>query len=119
MKTNPREILLYYNSTSSSDRKTLAMAMSVSKHVRSYDHARAPGTTTTWKMILSKLDVHPKSLMNKAHPDYQNNIRGKELNYEGWLQVLMRNPQLIKAPIAIKGNQVQLCETPTDVYKLA
>lgn len=118
MKTNPREILLFYNQENSSDRKTLAFAKSISPHIRSYDFMKSSNTSTGWQTILNKLDIHPKTLLNKAHPDYQNNLKGKEFDDEGWINIIIRNLHLIKAPIAVKGNQVLFVGTPTDIYKL-
>ncbi|MCB0649032.1 MAG: hypothetical protein KDC49_20320 [Saprospiraceae bacterium] len=118
MKTNPREILLYYNEDSSSDRKTLAMAQSISRHIKSYDFKRSSNSPTGWQFILNNLNIHPKLLFNKAHPEYQKNIRGKEFGTEDWINILSNNPHLMKAPIAIKGNQVVLVGTPTDIYRL-
>ena len=119
MKTHPREILLYYNPESSADKKTLAYANSISRHVRSFSHQKNKSTTTAWQVMLKSLDIHPKKLFNKALPEYQARIRGKELNYEGWLRVLQRNPHLIKSPIAIQGKKAILVETPTDILKFA
>ena len=118
MKTHPREILLYYNPSSSKDKKTLAYANSISKHVRSFSHANNRSTPTAWKVMLKALGLHPKKLFNKALPEYQSKLRGKEFDHEGWLRVLQNNPHLIKSPIAIKGNKVILIETPTDILRL-
>ena len=118
MKTNPREILIYYNPDSNSDRKTIAFAKSISPHVRAYSHTDASVTATGWRTMIEKMNIEPKRLFNKALPEYQTHLRGKELDDEGWLNVLQRNPSLLKAPIAIKGQNVMLCENPTDIYRL-
>ncbi len=118
MKTHPREILIYYNSKSSSDRKILAYAQSTGLKIRSYCHTQAPSTSTGWQTLIKTLNVHPKDLMNKAHPYYQAEIRGKEFDDEGWLSVIMNNPQLIKFPIAMQGKKAVVCVTPSDIYKL-
>lgn len=118
MKTHKREILIYYNPDSSSDRRTVAHARGVVPHLRSYAHHRSPSGGTSWLQIIRSLDVHPKDLLNKAHPDYQQNIRGKEFDDEGWISVLKHNPQMIKSPIAMRGDKAILCNTPTDIYRL-
>lgn len=119
MKTHPREILIYYNSSSSSDRKTIALAQSTGQKIRTIEHAKTHSTTTSWKVLLKSLDKHPKELMNKAHPYYQKNIKGKEFNMHGWLNILQNNPNLIKHPIAVNGTKAIMCKTPTDIYRLA
>lgn len=118
MKTNNREILIYYNPESSSDRKTVAHAKGHIKHLKTFAHENSPSTSTSWQMIVKSLEIHPKDLLNKAHPDYRELIKGKEFDHEGWLNVLQRNPQLILAPIAVKGSKAVLCLNPTDIYKL-
>jgi len=118
MKTHPREILILYNSESSSDRKLLAYAESTGFKIRSYCHSKAAYTSTAWKTILETLDIHPKELLNKAHPYYQSHIRGKEFDDEGWLSVILNNPQLLKAPIAVSGKRAMVCRTPSDIYRL-
>ena len=118
MKTHQREILIYYNPESSNDKKTVAHAQSLVSYVRSFSFEQAPSTGTSWQQILNFLDVHPKELLNKAHPYYQEHIRGREFDNESWLKVLKYNPQLIKAPIAIRGSRAILCTNSTDIYKL-
>ncbi len=118
MKTHVREILIYYNPQSSLDRKTVAYAQSVVSHVKAYSFEKNPSTSSSWQMIIKSLNRHPKELMNKAHPYYQEHIRGREFSRESWINVLQKNPQLLRAPIAVRGNRVILCESPTDIYKL-
>ena len=118
MKTHHREILIYYNADSSSDRKTIAHAKSVTTHLKSYEYKKAPSSSTSWQMILSSLDIDPKDLLNKAHPYYRSHIKGKEFNKEDWISCLQRNPELIKAPIAVRGHKAILCNNPTDIYRL-
>ena len=118
MKTHQREILIYYNPDSSNDKKTVAHAQGLVSHVRAYSYSKAPSNGTSWGQIIHSLDVHPKELMNKAHPYYQQNIRGREFDEEGWLNVIRHNPEMLKAPIAIRGQKAILCNQATDVYKL-
>lgn len=118
MITNERELKLYYDPESNSGRMTVAYAKSLSVHVSTYAFDKVPSTSTGWKEILNALGLEAKDILNKAHPYYQANIRGKEYDEEGWINIVKHNSQLIKAPIAMKGNRAILCQTPTDVYKL-
>lgn len=118
MKTHPREILIYYNPESVSDRKTVAYAKSISPYVRTYSHEKANVSSTWWKTILSSLNVEPKGLFNKALPEYQEKLRGKELDEEGWLNVIKKHPHLLRSPIAMRGGKAVLCDSPTDIYRL-
>ncbi|MCB0706141.1 MAG: hypothetical protein KDC34_12555 [Saprospiraceae bacterium] len=118
MKTNSREILIYYNPESSADRKTVAHAQGLVSYVRTFSFAQAPSNGTSWQQILEWLNLHPRVLLNKAHPYYQSNIRGRDFDQDCWVKVLQKNPELIKYPIAIRGRKAIICQTATDIYKL-
>jgi len=118
MKTNDREILLYFDSQSSPHRKTVAYAKSIVSHVKTYEFSQTPSTGVSWRQILKAMNKHPKELLNKALPEYQKTIKGREFTMEGWLKVLKYNTHLLKAPIAVRGNKAILCESPTDIFKL-
>ena len=118
MKTSRREIMLYYDSSSSPHKKTVAYAKSLVRHVRTFEFADTPSTSVSWRQILKSMNNHPKDLLNKAVPEYQNHIRGREFTMEGWLKILQYNTHLLKAPIAIRGAKAILCESPTDIFKL-
>ncbi len=119
MKTHKREIQIYYNPESRTHRSTLAHAKSVAKYIKSYAFHQTPSTGTSWQQILKALDLDdPKMLLNKADPYYQNNLRGREFDEESWIKIIQNNSNLIKAPIAMRGNRAIICKTPTDILKL-
>ena len=118
MRTHRREILIYYNPDSSNDKKTVAHAQGLARHVKTYSFSQAPSSTTSWRQIMRSLDLHPKDLMNKAHPYYQANIKGREFTDEDWLNVIRYNPEILKAPIAIRGEKAVLCISATDIHRL-
>ncbi len=115
MKTQDNELLVYYDRNSSKAKKVLAYARTITRHVNEVEYLKTPLTSTMWRQLLEMLDMRPKDLLNRAHPFYQENIRGKDLDDEGWLNVLIRNPELIKAPIVVKGRRAILCNNPTDM----
>jgi arsenate reductase len=68
---------------------------------------------------LNRLNLRAKDLLNRAHPDYQEKIAGNSFDEEGWLNVLVQNPCLLKAPIAIKNNKAVLCVRPSQILMLS
>ena len=118
MKTRHNEILIYYNPENSAHRKVVAYAQSLVPQVKAYAFDKAFATGRIWQEILKALQLRPKDLLNKAHPYYQEHIRGCDFDEECWLKVLRKNPDLMKAPIALRGGQAVLCNNATDIYKL-
>jgi len=115
MKKNENEILVYYDRENSQAKKVLAYARSMSLHVHEVEYHKTKFTPTMWRQLLVRLDMKPKHLLNKAHPYYQLNVAGRDFSEEDWLNVLIRNPDLIKAPIVVKGTKVILANNPQDV----
>ena len=118
MKIHPSELYFYHSAVQPIDKQTKAYAKAITKFVNEIDITRERMTATQWDQILKLLHLRAKDLLNKAHPDYQRLIAGKDWDEEGWLNILVRHPYLIKSPIAIFRNQAILCKTPTDILKL-
>lgn len=116
---HPNELLLIYNDHSTSTAKqTRAYARSISNNINELDLSRVRLTTTLWKEIINMLGCRPKDLLDKSHPHYQAKVRGNFFTMSGWLEVLMNNPYLLKAPIAVYSDRAVLCQKPTDILRL-
>lgn len=118
VRTHTNEIMVYYDQGHSRSKKVLAMARTVSPHVREVELSKSPLTSTLMRDLLKKLDLRPKDLLDRSSRYYQENIRGRDFNAEGWLHILIKNPDLIKAPIAVRGGRAVLCENANDLLRL-
>ncbi|MBK8498620.1 MAG: glutaredoxin [Flavobacteriales bacterium] len=115
---NTRELTLVYDSGTSEGRKALAYAYSLATKVNKQDVSAVSLSTTFVRQVLKQLNLRPKDLLNRAHPYYQENLRGRDLDAEGWLQVLAHNPDLLKAPIALMGGRAVMCEPASLIYTI-
>ena len=118
MQFHQNELFIYFDPNSSTGKKTRAYASSISKNVNALDSNKIKLTATLWKEIVNMLKLRPKDLMNRSHREYQEKIRGNTFTMTGWLEILAKNPQLLKAPIAIYHNKAIMCERPTDILSL-
>lgn len=118
MQFHPNEIFLLYNPETSTGKQTRALALSISRHINQLNVMRERFGPTLWKEVVTMLGVDPKSILDRAHADYQEKMAGNSFTMNGYLDVLSHNPHLLKAPIAIYNGKAVLCQTPTDIYKL-
>jgi arsenate reductase (glutaredoxin) len=118
MKLSSREIMLYYDPKTSVGKKTRAYAHSLTKHIQDIEFHKNKFTRTIWKTLIMQLGIPPKQLLNKSHPYYQEHIKGRDFDDEGWINIIRNNPDLIKAPIVVKGSKAILISSPTDIYRL-
>jgi len=118
MQFHPNEIFLLLNPDTSTGKQTKALARTINTHVNELNVMREKLGPTYWKEVVTMLGMQPKELMDRAHPDYQEKLAGNTFTMNGYLQVLMHYPHLLRAPIAIYNGKAVLCQTPTDIFKL-
>jgi len=118
MKVHQNEILLYFDPASSVSKKTLAYASSVSSSINMVDYSKEQFTPTIWRQILHMLSMEPKQMVNKANPYYQEKLKGRNFSEDDWINILSRHPDLIRSPIAIRGDKAVFVDNPTDVLRL-
>lgn len=118
MKTPVNEIAMFYDPQSNVGKQTFAHAKAISRHVKTFDYDKKPFTTAMLQDLLNMMQLMPKKILDKSKPQYQNDFKGKDYDDEGWLNVIINNPQLIKSPIVVYKNKAIFCENPTDIYTL-
>ncbi|MBK7474469.1 MAG: hypothetical protein IPI11_00035 [Haliscomenobacter sp.] len=119
MFTDERQILIYYNPDLLAHRQTVAHAQSMAAHVEAYAFEEAHLNQTRWEEILELLDVvDPRMILNEADPYFQAELKDHDFDRLSWLKILSHRPNLVKSPIAIRGDHAILCCLPKEVGKL-
>lgn len=111
------EISLFHNPDCSKAKKALVYAKSIARSVTDFEYSKTGKTATQWKDILLSLGKRPKDILDKSKPFYQTNLKGRDFVDDDWLNVLINNPDLIRSPIAIKGDKVLLLDNPSDILR--
>lgn len=118
MHIDPKEMVIIYNQNNLKDKQTLAFAQTITQKINKQDLSSVRVSSTLFELMLTRLGLEGKGVMNKALPLYQRQMRGKEFTLEEWFGILTRHPELLRAPIAMYKGKVVLCNTPTDILKL-
>ncbi|MDQ3392521.1 MAG: hypothetical protein M3512_00145 [Bacteroidota bacterium] len=118
MEKSNREITLYYKPAIKKDKNTLAMATQITPHIREVDVLKDTPTETQMMTILAQLGIDVEDIIERESEVYKEEYDGKSFDVQGWVQVLVQNPEMIKTPIAIRGNRAILVETPSNILDL-
>jgi len=118
MQFHRNELFLLYHPHTSTGKQTKALALTINSHVHEVDALHEKLGPTYWKEVITLLGLTPKELLDRSNPQYQSKVAGNTYTMQGWLEVLMHNPELLKAPVAIYNGKAVLCQTPTDIFKL-
>ncbi|MFZ5972466.1 MAG: arsenate reductase family protein [Bacteroidota bacterium] len=117
MQFHHNELFLLYNPQSNTGKQTKALARDICNHINEVDVVREKLSPTYWKEIVTLVGKDPEELLDQSHPDYTK-VAGNTFTMNGWLDVLVHYPHLLKAPIAIYHGKATLCQTPTDIMKI-
>ena len=116
--TSERQITLYYNSKSKRAKQALAYAQAEGLPIHEIDILRTPPTGTQIAELSDRLGILVKDLVNQQHPAYTSKFGHHEFSSGDWIKMIRNNPEIMKQPIAIKGDITVLVETPTDILRL-
>ena len=116
--TSNRQITLYYSSKSIRAKQTLAYAKAEVLPIQEIDILKTPVTGTQIAELADRLKIEIKDLVNQDHPSYKSRFEHHDFSSEDWIKMIKHNPEIMKQPIAIRGNITILVETPTDIIKI-
>ena len=116
--TSERQITLYYNSKSKRAKQAIAYAHTEGLPIRQIDILKTPLTGTQIAELSDRLGILVKDLVNQDHPAYTAKFEPGEFSSHDWIKMIQNNPEIMKQPIAIRGDTTILIETPTDILRL-
>lgn len=116
--TSNRQITLFYCANSIRAKQALAYAKAEGLAIQPIDILKTPLTGTQIAELASRLGIEVKDLVNQEHPAYTKKFEPVELSSDDWIKMIKCNPEIMKQPIALRGNHTILVETPTDMIKI-
>ncbi len=118
MEFNPKEITVIYDMNKRGGREALAYAKQIAQHVKEIDISKQPLTRTQLAELIGKLNIEIEGVIDKTDTLYQDKYEGVDMDENGWLEVLVHNPSLIKTPIGILGDKAVVCDLPNQILEL-
>ncbi len=116
--TNNRQINLYCIENSKRAQQTLAYAKAEGVSVLVIDISKTPILGTQIVEIASRLGMEIKDLINRDNDLFNSKSELPNLSPKDWIKMIHQNPEILKQPIAIRGDNTILVVTPTDILQL-
>ena len=116
--TSDRQITVFYHANSVRAKKTLAYAKAEGLPIQEIDVSKTPLTGTQILELADRLHLTVQDLVNQEHPSYKSNFEPHELSDRDWIHMIQHHPDIMKQPIALRGDQTILVETPSDIIKI-
>ena len=116
--TSDRQITLFYSSKSSRAKQTLAYAKAEGLPIQEIDILKTKLTGTQIVELADRLHINVKDLVNQEHSSYKSHFEHHNFSDRDWIKMIQHNPEIMKQPIALRGDITILVETPTDIIKI-
>lgn len=116
--TSNREIILYYSSKSVRAKQTLAFAKAEGLPIQEIDILKTKLSGTQLVELAGRLNMEVADLVNQEHPAYTSHFKHHNFSTDDWIKMIQHNPEIMKQPIALRGDITILVETPTDIIKI-
>lgn len=110
-------ITLLYNPAKNMDKLTRAYALVTRTKILTINWLLNPGTGTRILELARRVGIPVKDLIDKRHPGYA--ILGEnDMSDEDWAKLLLKQPDLLKTPIVIKGDKAVILKRPKDIFRI-
>lgn len=116
--TSNRQITLFYSSKSVRAKQTLVYAKAEGLPIQQFDILKRKLTGTQIVELAEKLNLKVADLVNQEHPQYQKKFVEHDFSTDDWIKMIQHHPEIMKQPIALRGDMAILVETPTEIIKI-
>ena len=112
-------VTIYHNPRCSKSRATLHLLEERGLKPNIVDYLKSPPSATDLKAILQKLGLKPRDLLRKGEPRYAElDLKGRQLDDEALIALLVANPILIERPIVVVGGKAAIGRPPEAVLEI-
>ncbi|MBI1837325.1 MAG: arsenate reductase (glutaredoxin) [Flavobacteriia bacterium] len=113
-----QEIIIYHNPKCSKSREALCLLEEKGIKPTIVEYLKNSPNQNDIKALLSKLSISALEIMRKGEEEYKEHVKGKELNEEELISILVQYPKLIERPIVIKDNKAIIGRPPSLILDL-
>ncbi len=111
-------IQIFHNPRCSKSRQTLALLEENGVDPEVIEYLTTPPTAAELDTILTKLGKEPLELMRKGEDEFKALVKGKDLNREEMIALMVENPKLIERPIVVNADKAAIGRPPEAVLEV-
>jgi len=94
-------IKIYHNPRCSKSRAALSLIQEKGVEHEVIEYLKTPPTAEELTEVLNKLGMEPQDLMRTGEAEYKEFVKGKDLNRDELIQIMVDHPKLIERPIVM------------------
>lgn len=111
-----KEITIIYSSEDRTGKQILAYAQSENLPIHEVNVHKTKVPSSHWAELAGKLGIEVKELVNTESSEFKQKFdKDSDLNEHDWLSLLEKNPDVLRAPIVMKGEKVVMMSNPQEM----
>jgi len=115
MKVKSNVILFFYDSKDLQDRQALGYAKSLKDHlIKEFDVRKDSISSLNLELLIDDYDLELDEIIDKDSKVYSEHLKNSDLDRKGKLDVITKNPSVVKTPIAFYRDTAELTGSPYD-----
>ncbi|GAA4277351.1 arsenate reductase (glutaredoxin) [Aquimarina mytili] len=103
---------IYHNPRCRKSRETLAILEEQKEEFNIIKYLETPPSEKELTEIVTLLDISPIALIRKNEAVWKENFKGKDIDDNELIKIMVENPILIERPIVIKNNKAVIGRPP-------
>ena len=109
---------IYHNPRCSKSRQTLQIIEEAGADIQIIEYLKDVPSKAELKSVIKLLGIKPEELLRKGEADYKDNLKGKSLSDDQWIEAMIKYPKLIERPIVVKEKRAVIGRPPENVKDL-
>lgn len=113
-----KEITIIYSSEDRTGKQILAYAQSERLPIHEVNVHKTKIPSSHWAELANRMGVDVKELVNVESSAYKQKFGAdSDFNDHDWLSLLEKNPDVLRAPIVMKGKKVVFMSSPQEMFQ--
>ena len=109
---------IYHNPRCGKSRQTLKILHEKGENVQVVEYLKICPSVEELGKIVKMLGVKPFDLIRKGEQVFKDQFKGKDMDDEEWLKVMVAHPILIERPIVVKDGKAAVGRPPEQVEEI-
>jgi len=110
--------VIYHNPRCSKSRQALALLNEQGIEPEIIEYLKTPPGTAELSRILKLLGMEPEALLRKGEEEYKAHFKGRTLDRDEMIALMVRYPKVIERPIIVHGDRAVVGRPPEQVLAL-
>lgn len=111
-------MIIYHNPRCTKSREGLAFLEEKGRITEVREYLKETFSRDELAEVIQKLGITPSELLRKNEQVYKDQFKGKSIQEEEWIDIMLEYPKLIERPIVVNGNKAVIARPKEKIEEI-